>query len=464
MADPNAKQTEPEEPPRSVFLEPAWRLYREWTPDLIRAAEIQADGGNLTLAADLCETMFGDDRVKAVLDTRTDSLLGLPLNFEASGDGRRGPRAVKALEADEDWYEAFPISEQRMVHAWGVALGVGLAEIQWTDWDSKAKGSKSRTLPRICAKSPRNLRYDWNERTWKLRVVADASSNATEEIPIRPGDGKWIIYTPASESRPWVWGAYRALARWSLLKKFAIQDWGFLSERLGNGVWVVEGTGSGLSNDQRKMIAADLQAMGRNSALALPIGFSMKLIESVARNHESFKSQIDMADQGYAVSVLGQNLSTQATGAGNQAASLHGKVALGRTKFDDESLSICWRTQALVHWARFNFGDPDVAPWPKRDTTPTSDRKEQAAVRQMDAQADATLVGAGIMTPNEARARNGLDPIPGGDELVKKVAAPAPAAPTQTEPDGDESTDEKDKPADEPNQPPPATPDDDEEK
>jgi phage gp29-like protein len=385
-------------PNRVITVEPSWRLYREWTPALLRAAEIQADAGNLVLAADLCETMFGDDRIKAVLDTRTDTLLGMPLSFEASGDGRRSPRLVKALEVEEDWYEAFPVSEQRMVHAWGIALGVGLAEIQWTDWDLNAKGSKSRTLPRIVAKSPRHLRYDWIERTWKLKVqnAGDFSVGAADEIPISPGDGKWIIYTPASINRPWVWGAYRALSRWALLKRYAIQDWGYFSEKLGQGIWTVEGTGQGLNNDQRRMIAADIQAMGRGGVSVLPNGFSLKLIESAARSYESFKAQVDCADNGYAVAVLGQNLTTHAGASGNQgAASVHGKVSLGRTKFDDESLGTCWHDQALRPYALYNYGDEDLAPWPKRDTTPTEDLKEAASVIQQVGQGISSLVNAG---------------------------------------------------------------------
>ena len=53
-----------------------------WTPDLLRVAEWEADAGRLRLAADLWESMLADDRLKGVLDTRTDALLGRPLSFE----------------------------------------------------------------------------------------------------------------------------------------------------------------------------------------------------------------------------------------------------------------------------------------------------------------------------------------------------------------------------------------------
>lgn len=37
-------------------LEPSSRVYLTWTPEMLRSAEVLADGGNLRVAADLCET------------------------------------------------------------------------------------------------------------------------------------------------------------------------------------------------------------------------------------------------------------------------------------------------------------------------------------------------------------------------------------------------------------------------
>lgn len=410
-------------PDLSIYEEPWTRLYRLWSPELLRAAEIQADAGNLLLAADLCETMFGDDRVKAVLDTRTDTLLGLPLSFEASGDGRRKTTIKNALEVEEDWWASFPECEQKLLHTWGVILGVGLAELCW-EWDEDT----DRVLPKMRTKSPRNLRFDILTRQWKLRVLNASTSSyeVYDEIVVTPNDGKWLLYTPYGYSRPWVHGAYRALSRWSLLKQYALQDWGFYSERHGLGFML--GTGDISDDKQRKQIKADLQKLGRNSALVLPKDFDVKLIEAQAKTWETFAAQISTADNGYAITILGQNMTTQAGQTGNQgAASMHGKVALGRTKADNESLSTLYHDGALTHWAQFNFGDRKLAPWPVRDTTPTSDKKEDAAVEQMIAQALATKVKAGIITPNEARKRLGEAPMDGGDEL-KPDATPVPPA------------------------------------
>lgn len=446
-------------PTLKLLGEPSSRSSVSWTPALIRSAELSADAGNFRLAAELWETMLGaDDRIRAVVDTRTDTLLGLPLAFEASGDGRKSGRVVSDLEGPRgDWWFSFPTSEQKLVHSWVLGLNIGLGQIVW----HKRNG---RDVPRLHAKSPRHLRWDWSTRKWML-TVADGAT--TKEIVITPGDGQWVLFTPSGESRPWIHGAYRALSRWTLLKQYGLQDLGYYSERHGQGILVAEAEqmtgqqsavtvagGSASNKNVRAEIAADLQQLGANSALALPPGFRLRLIEAQARTWEAFVQQIKLADNGAAVTILGQNLTTQAGDTGAQgAADAQSKVAHGRVKFDNEWQSTGYRTQVLEFYAEFNHGDRELAPWPVRDVRLPEDEKAKATARQLNAQADATLVGGGIATPNEMRARNGLPPIEGGDELKKE---PAPAS-TPPQP-----ADEDETPIAEPNEEP-AGPDEDEE-
>jgi phage gp29-like protein len=416
-----------------VIREPSARYWYTWTPALIRAAEIAANSGNLRLAADLCEWMFGDDRLMAVLDTRSDALLGLPFELCPQGDGRQSGRAASMLR--DDWDECYPEPEIKKLHAWGIVLGVGLARNVWVENEA------GRLVSHLEVWSPRWLSWNWEEHTWMVEVAgADGIVYGTSKIPITPGDGEWIVYTPSGASRPWVHGAYRALARWCLLKQYAQQDLGFYSERLGQGVWVAEtaavpGVGTG-TKEQRKELAADIQGLGRNSGIALQPGQSLRLVESVARSQESFKLQVDLADNGTAVAILGQNLTTQAgTGGTIGAASQHGKTQHGRTRMDGKTIPNCLRSQSITFWAEYNLGDRTLAPKPWWDTTPIDDANAKATVEQLTAIADGSLVNAGVMTVNEARAKRGLRPLPGGDVLrngapptqVATDAAPAPS-------------------------------------
>jgi phage gp29-like protein len=381
---------------------------------MLRSAEVLADGGYLRMAADLCETMLADDRIKTVVDQRTEALFGLDLSFE-EGIGRLKKRAIKALEVEEDWWAAFPESELKLLRAWGLMLGVGIAELQWT-----AKGD--RVVPRISVRSPRFLRWDWPTRAWRLTVARETGT--TEEITIAPGDGKWIVYTPYGALRPWVHGAYRALSRWSLLKAYAIQDWGFYSERHGQGILVAEGADG--SDEQRKQVASDLRTMARNASIALPRGFTLKLLEATAKTWETFQAQIAACDNAAAITMLGQNLTTEVTGGSRAAASVHEDVALVKVRFDEETTSTCVHDQALSWWALYNFGDAGLAPWPRWNTTPSEDLKEAASVIQMLGQGIASLQQAGIrVDAAKLGARFGVPMLPGPPDVAPASEVPA---------------------------------------
>ena len=416
----------------TVLREPSVRAIYTWTPALIRSAEVAATGGNLRIAADLCEWMIGDDRIQAVLETRADALLGLDFSLVERGDARRSKAVCAAL--DSEWETSFPEAELRKLLAWGQMLGVGLGQLVWDE-----DPDTGRWTMRLETWSPRWLAWDSVRHTWTIDAIeggAPLGSAPTGRYDITPGDGQWILYTPHGPSRPWVWGAYRALSRWALLKDYARNDWGFYSERLGQGVWVVESdpTKGGMSTGteaQRKELAGDLQGIGRNTGIALQPGQTLRLVESVARTQENFKAQIDAADNGYAIALLGQNLSTQAGSGGSiGSATLHGKVAHGRTRMDGKTLPTCLRSQAVVHWAEINYGEAALAPSPWWDTSPVDDDKARAATKMAVAQADAVGVGSGVRTVDEIRAERGLPPRAGS-----AASSPAPGLPIASEPE-----------------------------
>jgi phage gp29-like protein len=439
-----------DKPDVAVFLEPtSTRRLLEWTPPLIRAARAMADAGNLELAADFCESAMGDDRVQAALSTRTKGLVALPIRFEAARTGSK--RAIKALEADEDWWVAFDETALSQLLNWGILLGVGLARIVWT-----VRTNVDRIVPKIEVWNPRHLRYDWDRRVWTVKVAGGGIEDVV------PGDGKWILYTPYGTSRPWAFGVWRAIALWHLLKQFAIQDWAYYSAKNGGGHLVATSDiNAKVSKEDRKSLAADLFAMQANSAVALPPGVSLDLIESTADTSGTFEAQKNAADLGMSVSLLGQNLSTEVTGPVSTGATLHGKVLQVFIDADAQTITTCIHDQALVWWAEFNFGARDIAPWPILDTKPPENRKAEADVLSVVSAALNVFQNAGapvdvrallerfgvplkdpkdieqsgqvfkyhldygVLTLNEVRERLGLPPVSNGDVPPVPVAAPA---------------------------------------
>lgn len=408
----------------TTYVQPSVRTFIDWTPAMLRAARLQADGGTLTLAADFCERAMTDDRIMAALGTRTKGLLGLPVLFEP-GVGRAKRKPVKALEVEEDWWEMAPESELALLLAWGILLGVGFARLEWRE-----DASTGRMLPHLTVWHPRHFRWSWELRTWLVRL------DGGRELPIEAGDGSWVVYTPYGATRPWAWGAWHAICLWELLKIFAIQDWARYSERHGNGITVAE-TPPEWSKEKRKEIARDLSDLGANTSVALPAGVTLRLLEATANTWQTFTAQIAASDLGKSIAILGQNLSTEVSGPVSTGATLHSKVLASYIRHDEATLTTCVHDQQLVWWSEFNFGAREACPWVRFDITPPEDEQRRALASKTGAEAALNLARVGVFTVNEVRAAAGLEPIDeGGDELVK-VEAPGPIGPSDGAPDGD---------------------------
>jgi hypothetical protein len=365
--------------------EPSTRSFLgDWTVDRLRSAEAQADYGSLRLAGEVCEALLTDDRVKGVLGARTRGLAGLPLTFEEGrGLRRRRARALRALEAEEDFWAAFPEESLVQLLTWGALLGVGLARLVPTERPS------GRVVPRLEVRDPRWLRFDPYTREWWLTVDGGA------EVLVTPGDGTWLLYTPEGSNRPWAHGAWRACSRWWLSKHYAREDFAHASEVFGQPIRV--GTApEGTTAEKRKELARDLQRLGRNTSLALPPGYDLKLVEATGRTHEMFDRQIELANVALAIVLVGQNLSTEVQGGSFAAASVHASVRGDIIRADGETLSTCLHDQALTWWAEWNFGDAQLAPWPAWATDPPEDRAAKLDGLTKFAQAAGPLDTAGV--------------------------------------------------------------------
>lgn len=372
-----------------TITQPSQRVFTTWTPALLKAAFAQAESGNVRLASELCDNMLADDRINTVFDTRIGGLLGLQIEFEA-GQGRRKNRAIKALEAEEDWWAMFPESELWPLLAWGRLFGISFGQLHPTD-------NKGRSVPRLEFWHPRNTRFDWQKRQWMARVDGSAF-----EVPIVPGDGQWIAYAPYGAYRPWASGLWRGLARWWLLKSLAQDDAGRRSEK--SGTTVVESDISNNSDDERQLridLARDMSDAARDAVIILPSGFSASLLESKDSIKDNQGSLVDMANSAIAIAVLGQNLTTEVSGGSYAAATVHSKVQIQRIRADAETASTTIHDQALEWWAEFNFGTRDVAPWPIWKTDPPTDQVSRATVLSTLATALSTLKNVGYTINKE---------------------------------------------------------------
>lgn len=430
-------------PPRDnkAGHEPSVRTFTTWTPTLITSAEIAADGGNLRQAASLCEWILGDDRVSGALSTRVQALLGLEPNFEPSGDKRRSRRVVKALEAGEDWWAAYPESELAQLHTWGLLFGLCPARHNWEPDSDHG----NRLLPKPAFWHPQHLRFDWTSRAWWIRIAQSGLDFGGEELLV-PGDGTWLLHTPYGINRPWSLGLWRGLARWVLLKWYAIQDWARHGEKgallVAFGPEELEST-----RQQRAELAQDIYDRGRDAVAVLPPGWDLKLVEATANTKQIYEAQIAMADAAIAISIRGGNLSTNVEQGSRAAAEVQERTGdQAKRRFDAQSLTTTVHDQSLVWWAEFNFGDRRLAPWPVYPVDDAKDVKRISETANTAADAAEKFSRLGFDIDRKAFADEfGLATwLKPGDGIPKPAPpAPAPAAPRplpEPEPDSNAGT------------------------
>jgi phage gp29-like protein len=411
---------------KSSTVSPSFKARIDWDPASRRAAIWSADSGNMSLAADLIDAMFADDRVVGCYGTRSRGLFGLPLNFE-EGSGRKKRRAKKEIEASEDFWEMFPESELGKFLRWSVVLGIGVAEVVWT----RAPGPKGRLIGKCVVKHPRDLRFDWPTRKWFLRVEGGS------EVEITPGNGKWIVCTPYGSERPWAEGLWRALSLCWLAKHYDIRDWSNYNERHGLPMLIGESP-EGAGEPQWREFGDDLASLGGRTTMATPPGYKVVIAEAKSQNWQTFAEQIRWADTAIAILFLGQNLTTEVSGGSLAAAEVHKQVQGAILRCDAETLSTCLRLQLLTWWTDFNFDDADAAPWPAWDVLPPEDKAKLAATWKSAAEAIKALSEAlkEAFDAEEACDRLGLPLVAGvnPNDVLAAARASAEALLAQADP------------------------------
>jgi len=385
-------------PDMGAGVEPSVRIFTELSLDRIIFAEMAADAGNFRPAADICDWLLADDRIGGLLHTRAQSLLGIEPSFDESGDKRRSKTAVNALDAKEDYWASYPESELTLMVVWGILLGFAPMKHTWVRSDEHG----GRLLPKPVFWHPQHLRRDPSGQ-WKTRVaLASLSTSGTTEIDLNPGDGTFMLHTPYGTHRPVAYAAWRGLARWALIKHLAMWDKSRLGEK---GSLLVAETQPGMilptstetsTKDQRAKLAADLYARGREGVAVLPPGYNVKLVESLGDSRSLYDSQIALANEAFAITIRGGNLTTQVSGGSLAAAEVQERVSEdAKRRFDAISVQNTLHDQSLIWWAQFNFGDRRIAPWPNYPVRGAEDylKKAQALDVAMDGAQKARRLG-----------------------------------------------------------------------
>lgn len=412
-----------------IVSQPSVRQATLWTPQLLQTMQLWSDSGDMFRLGDLCEQLMADDRIGEHLESLASDVLGSDLTFEI-GPRSNASTAEKSDELDADWAFGFDDDELTSLIAWVVIMGFSFAKVE--SWVETEDG---RVVPRLKWWHPKHFAYhydqDVSKRTWMVR---DAMGVLT---PITPGDGTWVLFTRRGEFRPWANGLWRGLSKWWLLKQYAMSDIGTHSEKASKLVVTCE---PGNMAEDRKVLARDIYAASKNAVIALPEGFDLKLIELSANSEKIYTAQIDMANMGFSIAILGQNLSTQVDTGSLAATQKHAQKENRKVRYVAQLLSKVLWLQILPYWAEYNFGDRTLSPYPKWHTEPPDDFGAKATTLKMTADGLVALKNAGYkLSTDQIEEEYGLEveELPEPDPATVAPVPPvgkAPAVPPKGKP------------------------------
>ena len=359
-------------PPRSQQRDLPVSTFNDWdTVGLVRQALSELERGQFRSAAYLVDAMGRDDRISGVLATRVNGLLGLPLEFAAPKPSRRAGRLAKKLEAS--WPDMADEAQLSQLLRWGLMLGIGIAEVLWATTDDG-------WVPRLKVWHPSFLTWRWDTRSYWL-----STQDGIVEVP-EGGAGKWLLYCPFGYYRGWMEGRVRPLASPWLVRSWARRDWARYSEVHGIPAKkaIVPPTAD---VEQKGRFTRMLASLGSEPVIECEQGqdgnrFDYELVEAKANTWEGFQKLIEHADTAIAITLLGQNLTTEVKEGSRAAAQVHDGVRREFQKADAVTLGRALQQYLVKPWARFNFDQEPQAPLPSWNTEPVEDGLSRAQTLQ----------------------------------------------------------------------------------
>lgn len=352
----------------------------------VKAAITSHEQGVFTVSGMLADAIHRDDRIKAVTSTRANGILGLPSAFELdSGDGRKRAQVL----ATANGLRKVLVSKKtlRRLMRYRLFMGWAMAELVWD-----TTGTPGQWIPTLKVWHPTHFRYDQIRSTWVL--------NAQEgQIDIEPGQGKWALFAGEDE-QPWLDGLIRSLSIPWLIRQFAYRDWARYSEVHGLPIRKAQ-VPSQASQDDKDRFFKSVAALGSETTVELPElsngmgSFDLTLLEAAAQSHDGFKALLDKCEASMAITMLGQNLTTEVKGGSRAAAQVHETVRHDYKTADAEDLASGYE-QVMTPWATFNYGDAALAPTLVIDTEPGADLKEDADTMLSLSTAVSNFEGAGF--------------------------------------------------------------------
>jgi len=218
------------------------------------------------------------------------------------------------------------------------------------------------------------------------------------------------------------------------MRQFNWRDWARFGER--HGLPIIAITEPSDADDKAvKAFYSSVQRMGSTGIIRLPqnnagAGFKMEMVEAKDNAFATFQQFRADLDASIAVTLLGQNLTTEVKGGSFAATTAHDRIRGDYLRADAETLATTLRDQLIVRWGRFNVPGwrDELAPWPTWDTTAPPDRAQESETLGRVATAVQVFQQTGMPVDYvELFRRVGVPMVKGQDPNAVQPPQPAPA-------------------------------------
>ena len=338
--------------PLEETTRPQWKLRQVLTALRSHRA------GDFGLSAQLFDTMLTDDELPGCLQSRGDATLRSEFSLKVPEREKLKPRERTFQQKFPCYFpdgELFDFIIEHLMH--GTAIGV-------LDWDTSGEiwTYKFRALP------IEHLHWREDEKRFYYTALEG-------DLPVTPGDGKWVLMTQGQ--RGWRWGLVRSLAQTWITKWLSIGDWQRYSQKHGLPIFKAD-VPIWRDAEEKDQFIEDLADIESEGIVGLPKdeqgeGYDLTLLEATTLSWQGFEAAIARCDRKFQITTLGGNLGVEVTGSGGNraAADTHGaKLDAHKAKRDAKRLGECLQEQAVAAFFMLNYGPSAEVPYPYWDVCP----------------------------------------------------------------------------------------------
>jgi hypothetical protein len=335
---------------------PLVTIQNTWSVDEARRALYAHLIGLFYTSGLLCDSILGDDRVTSTLNSRASAIFGREVRFKAADDS---DAARECLDAWQKWWPQLAgDSAIRETQDYSTMMGFAHDQIAWSTTQPGLDFA-----PRLWPWHPTFEYYDWTSRSY-MAIGQDG------EVPIVPGNGKWLEHAPFGSYRGWIRGALRPVVEPWMLRHFGFRDMARFGEVHGSPTrkGYVPMVGDPI---ERQNFETALANLGANTAMIVPrgvdindgMGYDYELVEAQSSAWEVHPAQIDRCDMAIVLALLMINLDTSVEGGSSWGAKSKMEVRSEGAQLDNMSWKRTIYRDLARPFAYLNFGDANLAPW-----------------------------------------------------------------------------------------------------